>query len=75
MCDCDDCERMLQPYLDRVLTAEEMGEAEEHLQRCAYCRKRYRFEETLHMYVRNAVSAPMPIELKQRLAELRTPLF
>ena len=45
MCDCADCERMLQPYLDRVLTDEEMAEAEEHLDRCSYCRKRYRFEE------------------------------
>ena len=74
MCDCADCERMLQPYLDRVLTDEEMREAEEHLERCSYCRKRYRFEETLHMYVRRAVVEPMPLELKQKLTELRTPL-
>jgi predicted anti-sigma-YlaC factor YlaD len=68
MCDCADCERMLQPYLDRA-------EAEEHLDRCSYCRKRYRFEEALHMYVRQAVAEPMPVELKQRLAALRTPLL
>ena len=74
MCDCVECEQMLQPYLDRVLTDEEMREAEEHLNRCSYCRKRYRFEQTLHMYVRQAVSEPMPVELKQKLAELRTPL-
>jgi anti-sigma factor (TIGR02949 family) len=75
MCDCADCERMLQPYLDRVLTVAEMEEAEAHLDECAYCRKRYRFEETLHMYVRQAAAEPMPVELKQRLAALRTPLF
>jgi hypothetical protein len=74
MCDCVECEQMLQPYLDRVLTDEEMREAEEHLDRCSYCRKRYRFEQTLHMYVRQAVSEPMSVELKQKLAELRTPL-
>jgi anti-sigma factor (TIGR02949 family) len=76
MCDCEDCERMLQPYLDRVLTDAEMREAEEHLDECAYCRKRYRFEEELHMYVRTAVAnEPMPVALKQRLASLRTPLL
>ena len=75
MCDCADCERMLQPYLDRVLTDDELAEAEEHLDRCAYCRKRYRFEQELHMLVRRAVIEPMPVELKQRLAALRTPLL
>ena len=75
MCDCDDCERMLQPYLDRVLTDAEMREAEEHLDDCSYCRKRYRFEHALHMYVRTAASEPMPVELKQKLAALRTPLL
>jgi anti-sigma factor (TIGR02949 family) len=75
MCDCADCERMLQPYLDRVLTDAEMREAEEHLDECSYCRKRYRFEHELHMYVRTAASEPMPAELKQKLAALRTPLF
>ena len=75
MCDCAECEQMLQPYLDRVLTDEEMREAEEHLDRCSYCRKRYRFEETLHMYVRQAAAEPMPADLKLKLAELRTPLI
>jgi predicted anti-sigma-YlaC factor YlaD len=75
MCDCADCERMLQPYLDRVLTGAEMREAEEHLNHCSYCRKRYRFEEELHMYVRTAVAEPMSPELKEKLAALRTPLF
>jgi anti-sigma factor (TIGR02949 family) len=75
MCDCLECEQMLQPYLDRVLTPEEMREAEEHLHDCSYCRKRYRFEEKLQMYVRQAVAEPMPVELKQKLAALRTPLL
>jgi predicted anti-sigma-YlaC factor YlaD len=66
---------MLQPYLDRVLTEAEMHEAEEHLEECSYCRKRYRFEGELHMYVRTATSEPMPPELKAKLAALRTPLF
>jgi len=65
----------MQPYMDRVLTDVERGEAESHLDECAYCRKRYRFEESLRVFVRQAVaSEPMPVELKRKLADLRTPL-
>jgi hypothetical protein len=65
----------MQPYMDRVLTDAERGEAEAHLDECAYCRKRYRFEETLRVFVQEAVAAePMPVELKRKLSELRTPL-
>ena len=72
---CAHCEEMMQPYMDRVLTDVERAEAEAHLDECAYCRKRYRFEETLRQFVRHAVSAePMPVQLKQKLAALRTPL-
>jgi anti-sigma factor (TIGR02949 family) len=67
---------MIQPYLDRELNEVERVEAEAHLSGCSYCRKRYRFEEHLRRYVRQAVVAePMPPELKARLAQLRTPLF
>jgi anti-sigma factor (TIGR02949 family) len=71
---CAQCEEMLQPYLDRVLSEEERIEAEEHLNRCAYCARRYRFEESLRQFVRQAVTEPMPPELKAKLASLRTPL-
>lgn len=71
---CQKCEEMLQPYLDRDLSEEERAEAETHLQSCSYCRKRYRFEESLRRYVRQAVAEPMSPELKQKLTELRTPL-
>jgi mycothiol system anti-sigma-R factor len=65
----------MQPYMDRVLTDAERAEAEAHLDECSYCRKRYRFEETLRVFVRQAVAAePIPVELKQRLVDLRTPL-
>jgi len=75
MCNCDECEQWMQPYMDRVLTDAERVEAETHLNECAYCRKRYRFEEDLRQFVRQAVVEPMPAELKQKLAELRTPLL
>jgi anti-sigma factor RsiW len=74
MCDCDNCEQWMQPYMDRVLTDAERREAEAHLDDCSYCRKRYRFEANLRQFVRQAVVAPMPAELKQKLAALRTPL-
>jgi anti-sigma factor (TIGR02949 family) len=72
---CERCEELLQPYLDRELTDEERAEAEHHLDGCAYCRKRYRFEVSLRRYVRQVAVEPMPLELKARLAALRTPLL
>jgi anti-sigma factor (TIGR02949 family) len=70
---CDWCEEVLQPFLDRELTDAEMREAEAHLDTCSYCRKRYKFEQSLRRYVRQAVE-PMPVEMKQRLANLRLEL-
>ncbi len=65
----------MQPFMDRVLTDVERAEAETHLDDCAYWRKRYRFEEHLRVFVRHAVQTePMPVELKTKLQELRTPL-
>ncbi len=71
---CDKCEQMMQPYLDRYLTDAEIEEAEEHLDGCEYCRKRYRFEVEFRRFVRQAVAEPMPPELKAKLSALRTPL-
>jgi anti-sigma factor (TIGR02949 family) len=71
---CERCEELLQPFLDRELSDQERAQAEEHLNLCAYCRKRYRFEEALRRFVRQAVSEDMPPELKTKLSELRTPL-
>ena len=71
---CDKCEEVMQPYLDRTLDDDERAEAEAHLDGCGYCRKRYRFEESLRQFVRRVCSEEMPPELKQKLASLRTPL-
>lgn len=72
--DCDKCEELLQPYLDRELNDEERAEAERHLDGCGYCRKRYRFEVQLRRFVRQAADEEMPPALKAKLAALRTPL-
>ena len=71
---CEHCEKVLQPFLDRELTEEEQREAESHLDECGFCRRAYRFEETLRRYVRTTCSEPMSPELKARLADLRNPL-
>jgi anti-sigma factor RsiW len=71
---CAHCEEMMQPYLDHILTDEERLEAEAHLDECEWCRRRYRFEESLRVYVRKATSETMSVELKQKLAALRIPL-
>ena len=69
---CTRCEELLQPFLDRELTEREHAEAEEHLDRCTYCRKRYRFELSLRRYVRVAAREEISPELKARLAAMRT---
>jgi anti-sigma factor RsiW len=72
---CAHSDEMMKPYMDRVLTDAERAEAEEHLDGCAYCRKRYRFEEALRRFVKHVGDGePMTVELKTKLADLRTPL-
>jgi hypothetical protein len=71
---CAHCEEMMQPYLDHILTEAERVEAELHLDECEWCRRRYRFEESLRVYVRQAVTETMSASLKQRLSALRIPL-
>ncbi len=71
-CGCNDCEAMMQPYLDWMLSDVEVEEAREHLERCPGCDKRFRFEERLRHFVRVAADEPMPAGLRDRLAELRS---
>jgi anti-sigma factor (TIGR02949 family) len=71
MTDCDKCEKLLQGYLDRELTADEVQVAEMHLEGCDYCRRRYRFEESLRVYVRTTAVERMPPGLLEKLAQLR----
>jgi len=68
---CDKCEQLLQGYLDRALTHDEVAQAEMHLDGCDFCRRRYRFESNLRMYVRTTAAERMPPGLLQKLSELR----
>jgi anti-sigma factor (TIGR02949 family) len=70
--DCDKCEELLQGYLDRELSDAEVAIAESHLNGCDYCRRRYRFEETLRVYVRTTAAERMPPGLMDKLVQLRT---
>jgi hypothetical protein len=65
---------MMQPYMDKVLSDEQIAEAKEHLERCPPCEKRFHFEEKLRVFVRVAVEEPMSDGLKERLAGLRSAL-
>jgi anti-sigma factor (TIGR02949 family) len=73
-CSCGDCERLLQPYVDRQLSEVERAEVEIHLAGCSYCRRCYRLEEGLRGQLRKLAAEEMPPELKAKLAALRTPL-
>ena len=61
-------------FLDHILTEAERIEAELHLDDCDWCRRRYRFEASLRIYVHQVVTEPMPTALRQKLAALRIPL-
>jgi Putative zinc-finger len=68
---CDRCEELMQDFLDRTLSDFEWKEAEAHLVGCEYCRRRYRFEETIRRYVKTSAVERMPPGLMAKLEELR----
>ncbi len=70
--DCDKCEELLQGYLDRELDEREVARAETHLDGCDYCRRRYRFEQSLRRYVRTTAVERMPVGLMEKLTQLRS---
>lgn len=68
---CDKCEELLHGYLDRSLTDAEVLIAEEHLDGCDYCRRRYRFEESLRQYIKVSAVERIPSGLLAKLEQLR----
>jgi len=72
---CEQCEELLQGYLDRELSEGEVALAESHLDGCEYCRRRYRFEENLRRYVRTTAIERIPPGLLEKLEQLRTEGF
>jgi chromosome partitioning protein len=56
---------------DRNLTGAEVELAESHLDGCDYCRRRYKFEESLRRYVKLSAVERMPAGLLEKLGQLR----
>ncbi len=71
-CGCQDCEEMMQPYVDGILSDEQVQEAKGHLAACPPCEKRFRFEVSLRHFVRVAATEEISEELKAKLVGLRT---
>jgi mycothiol system anti-sigma-R factor len=71
-CGCGDCEELMQPYMDKMLSPEEEAEAKQHLEDCPPCDRRFKFEEELRQFVRVATDEPMPDSLREKLSALRT---
>ena len=77
--DCSKCEELLQPFLDRSLTAEERATVQHHIENCSACARCYKLEEVLWKHVRNCCDQQASLEfasseLKQKLSDLRAPL-
>lgn len=78
--ECSKCEELLQPYVDRNLTEAERQTVHTHLASCPWCARCYKLEEVLWKHVRDCCSEQAGVELasgdlKERLANLRTPLI
>ena len=59
------------PDAEPLLTPAEVALAESHLDGCDYCRRRYKFEESLRRYVKLSTVERMPPGLLEKLAQLR----
>lgn len=68
MINCGDCERALNPYLDRELSEEEVVQVREHLDACSGCLHHFEFEESLRRLVRaRCQEQAAPDSLRQRI--------
>ena len=75
MPDCDKCEELLQPYLDRELNDGERAEAEAHLARLLRtARGATASRRSCACSSAQVTDEPMPHELDERLAALRIAL-
>ena len=72
--ECSECERLVQDYVDRVLTDADRARVQAHLDSCPRCARCYKLEETLWKHVKRCCEEPMTDDLKHRLLALRTPL-
>jgi len=73
MMSCTDTRKLLQTYLDRELSEEEVAAVRGHLSRCGSCGDCYRFEADLRRLIRSCgARPPIALRLLRRLLPLRS---
>ena len=66
---CQETFRRLDDYVDRELSADEMQQVREHLDRCAWCASEYVFEEHVIQGVRERIrQITIPSDLLSRIS-------
>ena len=67
---CEEALQRLHTFLDRELDVEEVAEVRSHLENCAECRSKFRFEASFSRLVRaQAGGQSAPIGLRQRIVD------
>ena len=67
--ECSDLSSFLPAYVDGEFEGFETAEIEDHLTRCADCRREVSMQEALKAAIRRAAPALAPVELRQAIRE------
>jgi len=68
---CDDCVRLLERYLDRELSDQDVAEVKRHMKLCGSCENRFHFHAELKRLVRvSCCRGEAPESLRARLREI-----
>ena len=70
MMNCSETRKVLQTYLDRELSADDVEAVQAHLRRCGSCGECYRFESDLRRLMRVCADEPTPVSLIDRVRGL-----
>ena len=70
MMNCSETRKVLQTYLDRELSSQEVEAVQAHLGRCGSCGDCYRFESDLRRLIRVCAEEPTPASLVDRVRML-----
>jgi mycothiol system anti-sigma-R factor len=69
---CTEVVILLEQYVDRELSGEEIAEVQRHLDACPPCLALYRFEASVRRLVRRACNESAPASLKERILSQRS---
>jgi mycothiol system anti-sigma-R factor len=64
---CEDMDKLLQPFLDRELSENELQQVQAHLDACPPCVRVFHLEVSLRRVVRRACSESAPQSLRARI--------